>query len=91
MRQYTCLCRYKDEAGSGFGWAFINATNPFEAYQFLKSQYGRLLMTEYAIFLTTAALATATFAYISSRSSLLPRSDALPPNLFETIAHVFLA
>jgi len=49
MRQYKCLCRYKDEAGSGFGWVYINATNPFEAYQFLRAQYGRLLMTEYAV------------------------------------------
>jgi len=47
MRQYKCLCRYKDEAGSGFSWVYINASNPFEAYQFLKAQYGRLLMTEY--------------------------------------------
>ena len=49
MRQYTCLCRYKDEPGSGFRWVYINASNPFEAYQILKAQYGRLLMTEYAV------------------------------------------
>ena len=49
MRQYKCLCRYKDGARSGFGWVYINASNPFEAYQFLKAQYGRLLMTEYAV------------------------------------------
>ena len=49
MRQYKCLCRYMDEAGSGYGWVYISANNPYEAYQFLKAQYGRLLMTEYAV------------------------------------------
>jgi hypothetical protein len=49
MRQYKYLCRYKNEAGSEFGWVYINASDPFEAHQFLKAQYGRLLMTEYAI------------------------------------------
>ena len=49
MRQYKCLCRYKDEPGSGFGWVYINASNPFEAYQFLKAQYGRLLIGDHAL------------------------------------------
>jgi hypothetical protein len=44
MRQYKCLCRYKDEAGSGFGWVYINASNPFEAYQFVQAQYRRRLL-----------------------------------------------
>jgi hypothetical protein len=48
MCQYKCLCRYKDEPEIGFGWVYINATNPFEAYQFLKAQYGRLLISEFA-------------------------------------------
>ena len=49
MRQYKCLFRYKDEPGSGFGWVYVNASNPFEAYQFLRAQYGKLLMTEYVV------------------------------------------
>ena len=49
VRMYKCMCRYKDEPGAGFGWVYVNATNPFEAYQFLRAQYGRLLMTEYAV------------------------------------------
>jgi hypothetical protein len=49
MKQYKAMCRYKDEPGSGFGWVYVYANNPFEAYQFLKAQYGKLLMTEYAI------------------------------------------
>jgi hypothetical protein len=49
MRQYKCLCRYKDEPGSGCGWVYINASNPFEAYQFLKAQYGDLLISTSAI------------------------------------------
>jgi len=49
IQMYKCMCRFKDEPGAGFGWVYIQASNPFEAYQFLKAQYGRLLMTEYAI------------------------------------------
>jgi hypothetical protein len=49
MMQYKALCRFKDEPGSGFGWVYINATNPFQALQFFKAQYGRLLISECAI------------------------------------------
>jgi hypothetical protein len=48
-QMYKAMCRYKDEPGAGFGWVYVQATNPFEAYQFLKAQYGRLLLTEYAV------------------------------------------
>jgi hypothetical protein len=49
MKIYKCLCRFTDEPGSGFGWVYISANNPFEAHQFLRAQYGRLLLSEYAI------------------------------------------
>ena len=49
MQQYKCLCRYKNEPGSGFGWVYVSASNPFEAYQFLKAQYGDLLISAFAI------------------------------------------
>ena len=49
VQTYKAMCRYKDEPGAGFGWVYVNASNPFEAYQFLRAQYGRLLMTEYAV------------------------------------------
>ena len=49
IRQYKALCRYKDEPGAGFGWVYVQASNPFEAIQFLKAQYGRLLLSESAI------------------------------------------
>lgn len=48
-RQYKAMCRYKDEPGAGFGWVYIMADNPFQAYQMLKAQYGRLLISECAI------------------------------------------
>lgn len=49
VRLYKCLCRYKDEPGAGFGWVYVHASNTFEAYQFLKAQYGNLLMSDHAI------------------------------------------
>jgi len=49
MRMYKAMCRYKDEPGSGFGWVYIQASNPFEAMQFFRAQYGRLLLSESAI------------------------------------------
>ena len=49
IQTYKAMCRYKDEPGAGFGWVYVQASNPFEAYQFLRAQYGRLLLTEYAI------------------------------------------
>jgi hypothetical protein len=49
MTQYKMLCRYKDEPGSGVGWVYVTASNPFEATQFLKAQYGNLLISAMAI------------------------------------------
>jgi hypothetical protein len=49
IRTYKCLCRYKDEPGAGFGWVYVQASNPFEAFQFLKAQYGNLLIGDAAI------------------------------------------
>jgi hypothetical protein len=49
VNQYKALCRYKDEPGSGFGWVYVSASNPFEAYQFLKAQYGNLLISDSAM------------------------------------------
>jgi hypothetical protein len=49
MRQYKALCRFKDEPGSGYGWVYVFALNPYEAYQFLKAQYGPLLITQSAV------------------------------------------
>ena len=40
VRMYKCMCRYKDEPGAGFGWVYVQASNPFEVYQFLKAQQG---------------------------------------------------
>jgi hypothetical protein len=48
-RMYKAMCRYKDEPGAGFGWVYIQASNPFEAMQFFRAQYGRLLISESAI------------------------------------------
>jgi hypothetical protein len=49
MMQYKMLCRYKDEPGAGFGWVYVTASNPFEATQFLKAQYGNLLISAMAV------------------------------------------
>lgn len=47
-RQYFVLVKYKDEAGAGYGRQYINASNPYEAIQFAKALYGRLLISESA-------------------------------------------
>ena len=49
IRMYKAMCRYNDSPGAGVGWVYVNASNPFEAYQFLRAQYGRLLLSEYAV------------------------------------------
>jgi len=45
MHRFKALCRYKNEPGSGFGWVYTNASNPYEAYQFFQSMYGSLLIS----------------------------------------------
>jgi hypothetical protein len=49
MKQYKAMCRYSLEPGAGFGWVYVTASNPFEAYQFLRAQYGELLISQSAI------------------------------------------
>jgi hypothetical protein len=49
MRQYKALCQFKDEAGSGYGWVYVYASNTYEASQIFKNLYGRLLISESAI------------------------------------------
>jgi hypothetical protein len=49
MFRYKAMCRFKDEPGSGFGWVYVNADNPYQAIQILKSLHGRLLISEMAI------------------------------------------
>lgn len=49
MRRYKAQCRFKNEPGSGTGWVYTEAANPYEAYQFLKALYGNLLIGGMAI------------------------------------------
>lgn len=49
MYRYKAMCRFKNEPGSGAGWVYTMADNPFQAMQFLKAQYGGLLISAGAI------------------------------------------
>lgn len=46
MKQFKMLCRYKDFGG--FGYVYVYANNVIEATQFLKAQYGNLLISAMA-------------------------------------------
>ena len=48
MNSYWVMVKYKDEPGTGFSRAYINADNPFHAIQMARSMYGRLLISESA-------------------------------------------
>jgi len=49
LRQYWMLCKIKDEPGAGFTRVYIMANNVYNATQMLKAQYGKLLVSEYAM------------------------------------------
>jgi hypothetical protein len=43
------LCRLKDEPGAGATRVYIMARDPYSATQLLKAQYGKLLISDYAM------------------------------------------
>jgi hypothetical protein len=49
MKQYWMLCRLKDEPGAGATRVYIMARDPYSATQLLKAQYGKLLISDYAM------------------------------------------
>ena len=49
LKQYWMLCRLKDEPGAGTTRVYIMADNPYAATQLLKAQYGKLLISDYAM------------------------------------------
>lgn len=48
MQQWWVMVKYKDEPGSGFYRAYVNASNAFEAISQARAMYGRLLISESA-------------------------------------------
>lgn len=49
MKQFFMLCRLKNEAGAGVARVYIMARDSYAATQLLKAQYGKLLVSDYAM------------------------------------------
>lgn len=49
MNTYFVMIKMKDEPGAGVVKVYVNAPDPFTAFQIAKSQYGRLLVSQYAV------------------------------------------
>ena len=49
LKQYWMLCRLKDEPGAGATRVYIMARDLYSATQLLKAQYGKLLISDYAM------------------------------------------
>lgn len=48
MTRFSVLVKYKNEPGSGFYTAYVNASNAYEAIQTARALYGNLLISESA-------------------------------------------
>jgi hypothetical protein len=49
LKQFFMICRLKDEPGAGTTRVYIMARDPHAATQMLKAQYGKLLISDYAM------------------------------------------
>jgi hypothetical protein len=49
LKQFFMLCRLKDEPGAAYVRVYIMARDVYSATQLLKAQYGRLLISQYAM------------------------------------------
>jgi hypothetical protein len=49
LKQFFMLCRLKDEPGAAYVRVYIVARDVYSATQLLKAQYGRLLISQYAM------------------------------------------
>lgn len=49
LKQFYMICRLKDEPGAGVSRVYIMARDVYAATQMLKAQYGKLLVSDYAM------------------------------------------
>jgi hypothetical protein len=49
QKQFFMLCKLKDEPGAAVVRVYIMANDPYSATQLLKAQYGKLLVSQYAM------------------------------------------
>lgn len=49
MNTYFVIIKLKDEPGAGTVKAYVTAPDPYSAFQMAKAQYGKLLVSQYAI------------------------------------------